>query len=360
MTRVFVIAEAGVNHNGSLQRALELIDAAARCGADAVKFQTFVAERLVKLTAAKVNYQAGNSRGASQFEMLKHLELPQKDHLVLRDAAFSAGIEFMSTPFDLESLAFLVDVVGVQRIKVSSGDLTNLPLLHAVGRTGLPVIISTGMGTLGDVACALGALAHGRLVRSGRPFSAPGPLAFAELISGPRGRDLLANVTALHCTSEYPAPDTATNLRAIGSLAETFRLPVGLSDHSLGLHMCVAAVSLGASVIEKHLTMDTEAVGPDHRASLNPESFGQMVDAIRSVERAMGTGEKRPSEQEMENATLVRRGIYAARDLSVGDIVTESDIAVLRPENGVPPSRYWALLGAVVTRPLAAGEDLEP
>ena len=358
MTDVFVIAEVGVNHNGSISLAQELVEAAADVGADAVKFQTFTPEKLVHQKADKADYQVGHSKGATQFEMLKHLQLSQEDHHVLNRLAAELGLEFMSTPFDFESLALLANDVGVKRIKISSGDLTNLPLLHAASQTGLPLILSTGMANINEVLLGVGAVAHGRATRTGNVEDRPGPEAFEEVMSSQALPALLDGITLLQCTSEYPAPDHETNLLAMQVLADTFSLPVGFSDHSQGTHLSIAAVALGARVIEKHLTLDTQADGPDHRASLDVEAFRELVSSIRSVERALGSGIKSPSQQELKTAQLVRRGLYAAQDLNAGDVVTESDIAILRPENGVAPSRYWEIVGSKLANAIERGGDL--
>ncbi len=358
MTFVFVVAEAGVNHNGSLTRAQELVKAAAQVGADAVKFQTFAAERLVKRTAAKADYQIGHSSGTTQFEMLKNLELSTEDHFVLSKLASDLGIEFMSTPFDSENLTLLVDAIGVQRIKISSGDLTNLPLLHTAGQTGLPLILSTGMATLEEIRLSLGAVAHGRGICRTNQSGPPSLDAFEGALTAEESTSLLCDVTLMQCTTEYPAKDHETNLLAMRTLADTFSLPVGLSDHSLGSHLSVAAVALGACVVEKHLTLDTEAQGPDHRASLDVDAFTDLVSSIRSVERALGSGIKSPSQSELKNAALVRRGLYAARDLNPGDVVDETDIAILRPENGVPPSHYWQIIGSTIRTSIERGGSL--
>ena len=360
MTGVFIIAEAGVNHNGSLRLARELVEAAAEVGADAVKFQTFTAEKVVHQKAAKADYQVGHSKGTTQFEMLKHLELSQEDHHVLSKLAAELGIEFMSTPFDIESLTFLAKDIGVTRIKISSGDLTNLPLLHAAGRSGLPLILSTGMANMDEVTIGVGTVAHGRATRTRNAEDPSGPEAFEEVMSRKELPELLDGVTLLQCTSEYPAPDHETNLLAMQVLAEMFSLPVGLSDHSLGGHLSIAAVALGARVIEKHLTIDTQSDGPDHKASLDVGAFSELVSSVRSVERALGSATKSPSQQELRTAKLVRRGLYAARDLNVGDVVTESDIAILRPENGIALARYWEMVGSRVTNAIKRGDDFLP
>lgn len=358
MSRVFIIAEVGVNHDGDLERALVLVRRAAEAGADAVKFQTYKTELLVQAAAAKVEYQRSRSKGETQFQMLKELELSFEDQLVLSQEASRCGIEFMSTPFDFVSLRFLVREIGVRKLKISSGDLTNLPLVHAIGLTGLEVFVSTGMATLGDVQLALGALSHGRGLHAGVPVERPSVDAFAATNVTAHALDVLHKVTVLHCTSEYPTPDSKVNLRALQSLAETFELPVGFSDHSPGTHFSPAAVALGARVIEKHLTLNRDAVGPDHKASLDPESFGLMVRAIRSIESGMGTGVKAPTHAEKINSELVRRGLYAAHDLPSGHVLTQADIAILRPENSTPPGRYWALIGSRIDRDIRAGEDL--
>lgn len=358
MTRVFVIAEAGINHNGDFGMAQELVLAAAQVGADAVKFQSFLPEKLVKESTPKVEYQIGHSGGDTQFEMLGQLQLSREEHHALSQLAEDQGIHFLSTPFDLESLEFLTYSVGVRRIKISSGDLTNLPLLHAAGRTGRPLILSTGMATMREVDLALGAIAHARLGNSGAEVDPPGPEGFTRALSQATAESMLGDVALLQCTSEYPAPDYLMNLRAMQTLADRYVLEVGLSDHSIGIHTSIAAVALGARVLEKHLTLDARLVGPDHRASLDIEGFRDLMLSIRSVEKALGTGVKSPSLREVQNAKLVRRGLYAARNLYPGHLVTEGDIAILRPENGVSPSRYWEFVGQQVASPVSQGEDM--
>ena len=359
MTSVFVIAEVGVNHDGRTERAQELIKAAATIGANAVKFQTFAVEKLVHRSAAKPKYQVGHSKGTTQFHMLKDLELSRSSHHALSEMALDLGIEFMSTPFDIDSLNFLADEIKVRRLKISSGDLTNLPLLHAAGQTGLPLILSTGMADLDEVTLGLGAVAHGRGLHEGRQMPPPCPRAFYDVLTTDDASRLTYDVSLLQCTSEYPAPDENTNLLAMQTLAERFQLPVGLSDHSRGNHLSVAAVALGASIVEKHLTANTAADGPDHRSSLDANDFRSMINSIRSVERALGSGRKYPSEQEVANAKLVRRGLYAARDLKPGDVVSASDIDILRPENGTHPAAYWDILGSIVTHNLKRGDPFK-
>ena len=358
MPDVLIVAEAGVNHDGDLRRAKDLVIAAASSGADAIKFQTYKTECLVRSGTAKAQYQRHHSHGSDQYEMLKQLELSDEAHLELGNLALEQGIEFMSTPFDVKSLRFLVDVANVSRLKISSGDLTNLPLVHAAASTGLPLILSTGMATLEDAALALGAVRHGRLQRKAGEFAQPGRDAFLAMNTHLDADALARDVTLLQCTSEYPTATSDTNLRSMTFLADELRVPVGLSDHTLGFNITVAAVALGATTIEKHLTLNSLSPGPDHRASLEPRDFAAMVGAIREVESALGSGGKRPTPGEAATSRLVRRGLYASRDIESGHILTEADIAFLRPENGISPLQYWSLLGAVTTRSFKEGESL--
>lgn len=333
--QVTVIAEAGVNHDGSLERALALVRAAAETGADAVKFQTFRARSVARGDAPKARYQLKTTAQAeSQVAMLKRLELSPDAHRQVRDASRAAGLEFLSTPFDLPSVRVLQDL-GVSRLKVSSGDLTNEPLLRAVAGTGLPLIISTGMATLDEVEWALG------VVASECPAEA-----------GP-------NVTLLHCTSEYPAPIDEVNLRAIETLRSAFGLPVGFSDHTVGLAAPVAAVALGAVVIEKHFTLDRNLPGPDHAASMEPDDFRAMVAAIREVEAALGDGRKVPSPSELENRKRVRRSLVAKSAIRAGEAFTADNLDVKRPADGVSASRYSEFLGRTARRDYAPDEPID-
>lgn len=333
MARTYVIAEAGVNHNGSIELARRLVDAAVEAGADAVKFQTFKAERLVTARAAKAAYQ-DRALGTEepQLQMLRKLELTERDHATLASHCASSGIEFLSTPFDVESIAFLVDL-GVRRLKVSSGDLTNLPLLRAVGATRLPCILSTGMGTLGDVEGALGGVASGGI-------STPGAsaLPWAEALSDERCRAYLErSVALLHCTTEYPAPFDEVNLRAMDTLAGAFALPVGYSDHTVGIAVPIAAVARGATVIEKHFTLDRSMEGPDHAASLVPSELTDMVTSIRQVERALGSPLKRPTPTERRNVAPARRSLVAAAPIARGERFSAQNVTAKRPGTGISP-----------------------
>jgi N-acetylneuraminate synthase len=342
-----VIAEAGVNHSGSLETALALVDAAADAGADVVKFQTFNANALAGRSARKADYQQRMTDAAeSQLAMLQRLELPQAAHHALIAHAKERGIEFLSTPFDPQSLEFLLSL-DLPRIKIGSGDLTNAPLLHAVAKSRATLILSTGMATLGEVEEALGVLAHGY----SRGDGAPGVAAFREAWRDPVARQRLAeHVSLLHCTTEYPCPPGDVNLKAMAAMEAAFQLPVGYSDHTDGFEISLAAVALGAGIIEKHLTLDRNAEGPDHAASLEPPDFKRMVSAIRNIEGALGDGVKAPRDSEVKNIPVVRKSVVAARPLAAGQILGPDDITTKRPGSGRPPVEYWSLLGTAATR----------
>jgi N,N'-diacetyllegionaminate synthase len=313
----FIIAEAGVNHNGSLESALKLIDIAAQSGADAVKFQTFRAEDLVTTSAPKAEYQQrATGTEQSQFEMLKALELSFSDFKTLYDHCQSKGIEFMSTPFD-ESSADELERIGMTTFKIPSGELTNHPLIRHVALKQKPVILSTGMATLQEVQQAV------EVLRS------TGNLDFQ----------------LLHCVSDYPADPTTVNLRAMQTMRERFQIPVGLSDHTLGIHIPIAAVAMGASCIEKHYTLDKSLPGPDHQASLDPTELKQMVTQIRDVEAAFGNGIKTPTEAERKTALVARRSIVLARDLPSNHKLTPEDLILRRPGSGIPPADLPYLIG---------------
>lgn len=352
-SRVFVIAEAGVNHNGSVEMAIQLIDAAMEAGADAVKFQTFKAEHLVSQYAEKAGYQKRTTdSGQSQLQMLKELELSDEAHQSLIEHCHRIGIRFMSSPFDLESLELLVNQFDLPLLKLGSGELTNAPLLLAVAQSGRPLILSTGMSTLDEIEEALSVLAFGYLKEGG----APGRDAFARAYRDKRAGNLLKqNVVLLHCTTEYPAPFDEVNLRAMDTMAAMFDLPVGYSDHTLGWIMPVAAVARGARVIEKHFTMDRSLPGPDHKASLEPDELRQMVSAIRQVESGLGDGRKAPSSSELANMVVARKSLVALIPICKGERFTANNLTVKRPGGGVPPIRYWDYLGRISGRDY--GED---
>jgi N-acetylneuraminate synthase len=317
MARVYIIAEAGVNHNGSVDLALQLVEAAKDCGADAVKFQTFRADRIASRSAAKAQYQERQTGNAeSHFEMLQRLELNAEAHRRLIDRCRQIDIEFLSSPFDEESVD-LLDALGVSQFKVPSGEVTNLPLLRHIASKGRPVILSTGMSTLGEVEEAVLAL------------QAKGT----------------APITLLHCVTQYPAPYSEINLRAMQTLRAAFGLPVGYSDHTEGIEIAVAAVAMGAQVIEKHFTIDRSLPGPDHAASLEPAELKRMVTAIRNVESALGNGVKVPAPCEIPNISVARKSLIAARNLSAGHRLRAEDITIKRPGTGISPKFLQVLVG---------------
>ncbi len=343
-----IIAEAGVNHNGSRELALRLVDAAADAGADVVKFQAFRAAALATASAPKAEYQLQTTGSEQdQLEMLRRLELGEGDFHAIQRHCRERGIRFLATPFDEQSLDDLVDKHDVEAIKLGSGEVTNAPLLLHAARTGRPVILSTGMSTLAEVEVALGVLAYGYA-----PTQEPPSLdAFRKAFRSAAGQEALCrHVTLLHCTTEYPAAYEDVNLRAMDTLRATFGLPVGLSDHTPGIHVAVAAVARGAVAIEKHLTLDRNLPGPDHRASLEPGEFRQLVTAIRQVEVALGSDTKAPAPGELANVPVARRSLVAARDIRKGEPFTAENLAVKRPGTGTSPMRYWEWLGRIAER----------
>lgn len=354
--RTLIIAEAGVNHNGSLQMALDLVDRAADAGADLVKFQTFNAARLVSARAPKAGYQKRTTDvDESQLEMLLRLQLSPEAHRIIMARCAERGIGFLSTPFDEDSLALLVEDLGLQQIKLGSGELTNAPLLLACARSGAEIILSTGMGTLSEVEEALGVLAFGML----RTEPPRGRIDFAEVLTDRKAWETLrARVTLLHCTTEYPAPVDQTNLSAMATMRAAFCLRTGYSDHTEGRAISLAAVALGAEVLEKHFTMDRSLPGPDHAASLEPAEFTALVDEIRAVEAALGNGIKQPGPAELANRAIARKSLHAARDLSAGQVLAPSDVAVLRPGEGITPMAFWDHLKNPIAQACTAGEKL--
>lgn len=344
MARTFIIAEAGVNHNGSLDTALALIDAAVAAGADAVKFQTFKAESLVTRAAAKAEYQKqATGSEQSQLEMLRQLELKFEFHQQLSDYCRQQSIEFMSTAFDSDSLQLLAGQVGVARLKIPSGELTNGPFLLEHARTGKPIILSTGMATLGEVEMALGVLAFGYL-----GWDEPNLARFQQAYASDAGQDQLRyKVTLLHCTSEYPTPANHVHLRAMDTLHQAFGLPVGYSDHTEGLAVPIAAVARGAVLIEKHFTLDRRLKGPDHQVSLEPGELKQMVAAVRSVEMALGLPGKVPQAEELLTRDVARKSLVAARPIASGEKFSHENLICKRPGTGMSPMEYWHMLGEV-------------
>ena len=357
--RTMIIAEAGVNHNGDCARALALVEAAARAGADVVKFQSFRADKLATAEAAKAGYQQVTTGAAqSQLEMLRALELSEDDEQRIAAACAKADITYMSTPFDADSATHLVKRIGVATLKVGSGDLTNAPLLLHLARFRLPIILSTGMATLAEVEQALGVIAFGYLREPGAKLTAAD---FADiLLDRETWTELRGKVTLLHCTTEYPADPDSINLRAMATLSNAFGLPIGFSDHSRGIHIAAAAVALGASVIEKHLTLDRNLPGPDHRASIEPDELAAMIADIRDVEAALGDGRKVPAPEEIANRSVARRSLVAIGAIRRGEFFTEQNLGVKRPGDGISPIEYWHYLGRKADRDYAANEALEP
>jgi N-acetylneuraminate synthase len=354
---VYVIAEAGVNHNGSLELAKKLVDAAADAGADAVKFQTFKADRLASRFAEKAKYQQESTDAKeSQLEMLRKLELTEASHDGLIPYCKKKGIEFLSTPFESDSLRLLVEKYDLPMIKVPSGEITNGPFLLEIAQTGKPAILSTGMSTLEEVKAALSVLAFGYM-KSSTP---PSLKAFREAFASSRGQECLKkNVTVLHCTTEYPAPFDEVNLKAMLTMSEAFGLSVGYSDHTPGISIPVAAVALGATVIEKHFTLDRNLPGPDHKASLEPVELKAMITAIREVESSLGDGIKTPTRSEEKNIPIVRKSLVASMRIQKGETITAKHLTSKRPGTGLSPMRFWDLLGTQANKLFSEDEVIE-
>lgn len=331
----FIIAEAGVNHNGRLDLALRLAEVAAEANADAVKFQTFRADRLASAAAPKAEYQSDQTGAGTQLSMLRQLELSEADHRAVVQRCLELGIEFMSTPFDADSADFLVGL-GMHRIKVPSGELTNKPFIEHLARLGRPLVVSTGMATLEEVKEALAWI---EAVREALP--------------------LKPSITLLHCTSNYPAAPDDVNLRAMATLASETGLAVGYSDHTNGIAVATAAVALGATVIEKHFTLDRNMPGPDHQASLEPDELVAMVSAIRVVERCLGDGAKEPRATEWAMRDVARRSLTLVKSMNSGDRLLPGDVAILRPGHGIAPKFEKDIMGRVLARALPGGTTLQ-
>lgn len=346
MSRIFIIAEAGVNHNGNPDLAFKMVDAAVQAGADAIKFQTFKAGNLVVKNAVKADYQQQTTdSNESQFAMLKRLELTHDMHHELIAYCKEKGIEFLSTAFDTESLDFLVNGLDLKTLKIPSGEITNGPLLLAHAQTGCDLIVSTGMATLEEVEEMLGVIAFGLM--HGLNAKCPSHTAFQEAYFSSQGQQLLQEkVTLLHCTTEYPAPPEDINLTAMLTMRNAFGLITGYSDHSKGIVVPIAAATLGASLIEKHFTLDKTLPGPDHKASLEPDELRDMVAAIRLIEQIMGNGVKGPMPSELKNRPIARKSLVASQSIKPGEAFTYENMTVKRPGTGVSPMDYWELLGS--------------
>ncbi|MBQ9032170.1 MAG: N-acetylneuraminate synthase [Parasporobacterium sp.] len=327
---VFIIAEAGVNHNGSLELAYKLIDAAKDAGVDCIKFQTFKAEKLVSQHAQKAEYQKKTTGDSSQKDMLKKLELSYEDFLKLKEYCDKSEIAFLSTPFDSDSLDFL-NTIDMPFWKIPSGEITNLPYLIAIAKTGKPVVMSTGMCNLQEIEEAIEVLKTNGT----------------------------SDIKLLHCNTEYPTPFEDVNLRAMQTMRNATGLEVGYSDHTKGIEVPVAAVALGAMIIEKHFTLDRNMEGPDHKASLEPDELKQMVQSIRNIEKSLGTGEKVPSPSESRNIAIARKSIVAKKTINKGEIFTEQNLTVKRPGNGISPMKWFQVLGKEADRDYSEDELIE-
>ncbi|MDD2798223.1 MAG: N-acetylneuraminate synthase [Bacteroidales bacterium] len=332
-TKTYIIAEAGVNHNGDINMAKRLIEVAKAAGADAVKFQTFKTELLVSKNAPKADYQkATTDAEENQFDMIKKLELSVEDHAVLMDYCREIGIEFLSSPFDLESIDLLHEI-GLPLFKIPSGEITNLPYLKKIAAFNKRVILSTGMSTLVELKEAVNLI-----VANGTDKN---------------------KITLLHCNTEYPTPYVDVNLKAMQTLKAAFNVEVGYSDHTQGIEVSIAAVALGATVIEKHFTLDKSLPGPDQLASLDPQELKQMVDSIRHIEKALGNGVKEVSASENKNIAIARKSIVAAVDIKKGELFSEKNITVKRPGNGISPMKWESVLGEIAKRDFLADELIE-
>ena len=365
--KVFIIAEAGVNHNGSIAVAKRLVKAAALAGADAVKFQAFRADRLATRQVPKAEYQkktTGNSQ--SQWQMLKLLELGEAAHIRLKKYTEALGIEFLSSPFDLKSADMLIKKIGVKKIKVPSGEITNAPLLLKLASSGLPMIVSTGMSTMKEIEEALGVLAFGYTRRKPDKLSCA---SFRKAFKSSRGKNAIRKkITLLQCTTQYPAPSELAHLRVMRVFGKRFGVSVGYSDHTKGIAASLVAVALGASVIEKHLTLDQTMEGPDHKASLKPDRFREMVEKIRRQEdllsevgknemrRLLGRPKKSVSPIEKKNRQVARKSIISSKLIRAGELFSEKNLDTKRSGQGISPMRYWDVLGKTAVKNFTPGE----
>jgi N-acetylneuraminate synthase len=350
-----IIAEAGVNHNGSEELAIKLINVAKESGADIVKFQTFKSKNCISVNAEQADYQVTNTNiKESQLAMVQKLELSYEAHHRLIQHCNDVGIEFLSTAFDHESLDFLINELKLTRLKLPSGEITNAPLVLAHARTGCDIIMSTGMATLSDIEKALGVIAFGYTT----PLdSVPTEDAFSNAYFSIAGQKALREkVMILHCTTEYPAPLQDINLNAMDTIQRAFQLPIGYSDHSEGIIVPVAAVAKGAALIEKHFTLDKKMEGPDHIASLDPFELKAMVKAIRDVDKCLGDGVKGPRPSELKNMKVARKSIVAKQGILKGECFTTDNIMVKRPGNGISPYKYWELIDTIADRTYAEDE----
>lgn len=333
MKKTLIIAEAGVNHNGSLELAKKLIDVAANAEVDFVKFQTFKAEKLVSKAAKMAEYQVENiGKAGGQYEMIKKLELDEEAHHKLISYCKDKGVKFLSTAFDLESVDLLKNL-GITLFKIPSGEITNLPYLEKIAQTDFPIILSTGMSKIGEIEDALHVLRENGVEHD--------------------------KITVLHCNTQYPTPMHDVNLNAMNTIKKAFDVNVGYSDHTLGIEVPIAAVALGATCIEKHFTLDRNMEGPDHKASLEPKELKAMVKGIRNIELALGSSVKRPTASEIKNIPIARKSIHVNRNLISGDILKESDLIMKRPGDGISPMEVRKIIGRTISKPILEGKKLE-
>jgi N-acetylneuraminate synthase len=346
MFSTLIIAEAGVNHNGSEELAIKLVDAAVDAGVDIIKFQTFKADELVTIEAKQADYQIANTEKIqSQLSMLKELELSFESHMRIKAYCDSKNIEYLSTAFDSSSLTFLTESIGLTRLKIPSGEITNAPFILEHAITGCDVILSTGMATLAEVEIALGVLAYGFINQADE--LTPNNEAFIKAYQSKEGKELLKQkVTLLHCTTEYPAPFDHVNLKAMDLMADTFNLPIGYSDHTAGISVSLAAVAREACVIEKHFTLDRNMEGPDHNASIEPDELKALVKGIREIEVSLGQAVKVASTCEVKNKAIARKSIIAKREILKGEVLTDENLMLKRPGNGLSPNQYYEILGS--------------
>ena len=345
MISTLIIAEAGVNHNGSEELAIKLVDAAIDAGVDIIKFQTFKADELVTLEAKQADYQIKNTeKTESQWSMLKGLELSFDSHMSIKKYCDSRDIEYLSTAFDSLSLKFLTETMNLTRLKIPSGEITNAPFVLEHALTGCDIILSTGMSTLPEIEFALAVIAYGLINRTEK--LAPSRDAFFQAYQSEEGqKQLKEKVTLLHCTTEYPAPFDQVNLKAMDLMTDTFDLPIGYSDHTAGISVSLAAVAREACVIEKHFTLDRNMQGPDHKASIEPDELKALVAGIREVEVSLGKAVKIASSCEEKNKAIARKSIIAKKEIRKGEMLTEKNLTIKRPGTGISPNQYYEILG---------------
>ena len=355
---VKIIAEAGVNHNGDVGLAKELVAAGAEAGVDVVKFQTFKADKLVTRSAEKAEYQKDNcGEDESQYAMLKKLELDEAMHFEIIDCCKKHNVKFLSTAFDEESLNFLTNNADLDILKLPSGEITNGPFIHAHAKAGVDIIVSTGMATLGEIEAALAVLAHGFCL-SDEPIKNLNDCY--KVMASTRGMEALrSKVTLLHCTSSYPAPAESINLCAMNTMEKAFNLPIGYSDHTAGLVAPIAAVAKGATIIEKHFTLDQNMEGPDHKASIEPSDLKRMVEEIRMTSQMLGNGNKLPHPIEFSTKDVARKSIVAHRTITSGDPFGPENITLMRPGTGISPMEWWSKLGVRATKKYTRGDLID-